>query len=176
MANSPQTQLSYSQRRWVSLGIISLLMSSSLLWISIDSALLLTKAGYQDLASGKVTKFYEKLATATNLVPWDPSYPQILGLQLWKIRDVVKDNFAAHNLIKLVTNNLKKSVDTTPYDAWFNHNLAIVNREQNPLQAEKYFSRTVQLQPRDREYYDYFYLGDSYLKQNKNQAAITALS
>lgn len=176
LADSPNSELSYSNRRWTSLGIASLLISSSLLWISVDSALFLTKAGYQDLVSGKVTKFYEKLTTAANLVPWDPTYPQILGLQLWNTRSVVKDNSAANNLTDLATNNLKRAVKTAPHDTWFNHNLGMVYRDRNPQAAEKYFSRAVQLQPRDRNYYDYFYLGNTYLKQQKNQLAISAFT
>ncbi len=163
-------------RRYLSLGVIAFMISELCLWLPVDRAMYLASGAYKNLTKGSLTQSYEKLITSANLVPWDPTYNQLAGLQLLQAQSVVKDKSLADNLRQSAIERLDRALKESPNDVWFNHNLGILYAEIEPQKAEIYFSRAVQLQPRDAIYYDYCLLGQAYLQQGKKDKAVAAFA
>ncbi|MGL5874892.1 MAG: O-antigen ligase family protein, partial [Xenococcaceae cyanobacterium] len=163
-------------RRYLSLGVIAFIISELCLWLPVDRAMHLASGAYQNLTKGSLTQSYEKLITSANLVPWDPTYNQLAGLQLLQAQSVVKDKSLADNLRQSAIERLDSALKASPNDVWFNHNLGILYAENEPQKAEIYFSRALQLQPRDAIYYDYCLLGQAYLQQGKKEKAVSAFA
>jgi O-antigen ligase len=169
-------EFSRLDRRYLSLGVIAFIISELCLWLPVDRAMFLATEAYQNLTRSNLTQSYEKLITAANLVPWDPTYNQLAGFQLLQAQSVIKDSSLTENLRQSALDRLKGALGASPYDVWFNHNVGILYAGIEPQQAEIYFSRAIQLQPRDVIYYDYCLLGQAYLQQGKTEKAIHAFA
>lgn len=169
-------ELSRLDRRYLSLGIIAFIISELCLWLPVDRAMFLATEAYQNLTKTNLTQSYEKLITAANLTPWDPTYNQLAGFQLLQAQSVIKDDSLAENLRRSALDRLKGALKVSPNDVWFNHNVGILYAGIEPQQAEIYFARSIQLLPRDVIYYDYCLLGQAYLEQGKTEKAIHAFA
>ena len=163
-------------RRFTSLIIITTLVASWLLWIPQTLALRLSKMGYQDFLTGKLSTGYEKVSFAAGLVSWDPSYNLIAAIRAMQIREPVKEEKLYQELTELSLEHLKKVIAVAPNDHSFNQMLGMMYRDiGDSKSAIKYFRRTLQLIPRSSTHSHYL-LGSEYLKVNEREKAITALA
>ena len=166
-------------RRWMSLGIITVLISSLLLWIPVTWAMKLTASAENKFRQGDIETGYTQLSSAANLVPWDVTYNLIAGFKTLKIRDNIqadKDPQLYKELTELSLQHFQQVVKAAPNDAPFNNMLGMLYRDMGDRDsAILHFRRAIQLQPRNGSY-SYYLLGREYLLQNQADKAITALS
>jgi O-antigen ligase len=163
-------------RRWISLIIVIVVVMQITIWFPISAGMYWSKYAHNDLIKGKVSQSYENLTKASKLVPYDPTYHLLAGLTLLNSRSNIKDLSLISKIKYLELSQFIAAWQKSPYDIWFNHNLGMLYRQSDPQQAEFYFSRTVQLLPRNEAYYAYYLLGSIYLKQGQIEKAISAFS
>ncbi|MDJ0713297.1 MAG: O-antigen ligase family protein [Prochloraceae cyanobacterium] len=173
---SQPESFNYFSRRYLSLGVITVGIFMLLLWIPVTSAIAISSTSVRNLQTGNIDKAYEKSSLAANLVTWDPIYNLVAGFQLLRVRDPVEDTDLFNELTEIALSHFQKGLDAAPYDSAFNQNLGILYRGAgNSDRAAFYFSRSIQLLPRNNQY-TYYLLGREYLKQQKIDKAIAAFS
>jgi O-antigen ligase len=166
-------------RRWISLGIIAVLISSLLLWLPFSWAMKLAVSAENKFRQGNIEQGYAQISSAANLIPWDPTYNLLAGFRTLKIRDNINSDLDPKlykELTELSLNHFQQVVKASPNDAPFNQMLGMLYRDMGDRDsAILYFRRSIQLQPRNTSY-NYYLLGREYLLQNKTDLAINALA
>ena len=166
-------QLQISQRRFLSLCLLLILCTNFQFWIRTDVGLYLSHMAVQDAKSSNLVGADRKWDKASQLVPWDPTYPALAGEAILELMNGLESDDDIRELRILAIEYYKKAVEAAPNDPWFNQNLATLLIENNEAsEAESYAREAIRLSPRDRNNYTYYTLGRSFLKQGKNNEAI----
>ncbi|WP_013322988.1 O-antigen ligase family protein [Gloeothece verrucosa] len=164
-------------RRWYSLGAITVMVISIILWIPVSRAMSLAVASERNFNAGKIEEAYQQASLAATLVPWDPIYHLQAAYEVLKVRDTIQDGKLYRDLTEDAINNFQNLINqAAPNDIAFNQVLGMLYRDVNKSdQAIKYLSRGVQLLPRS-PLYTYYLLGREYLQLQQREKAITALA
>jgi putative inorganic carbon (hco3(-)) transporter len=170
--NFPLTQL---QRRLYSMVLLGLLGLQMSLWITFDISSYLSRSAIAYDQENNFVAADSRWFKASYITPWDPT-PSALAAQLMvSLRDEIQNSKDYQSLTQQTINYYLKILETAPNDAWFNNNLAVLYLDSSPQKAEAYAINALLLYPRASNY-NYFLLGESYLKQNKLDAATVAFA
>jgi len=164
-------------RRFWSMGLLILLCANFQLWTRVDTGLYLSHMAVQEAKSLNLAGADAKWAKASQLVPWDPTYPALAAETVLELTDGLESEDDIQDLRELAIEYLTKAVEAAPNDPWFNQNLAALLLENgNATDAEPYATRAIHLSPRDSNNYTYYTLGLSLLQQGKKDKAVEAFS
>ncbi|MGG6238624.1 O-antigen ligase family protein [Nodosilinea sp. AN01ver1] len=174
-AELPQPEpLGGATRRYLSLGLLAWLVMAGYLWLMADLGFWHGDRALHQAKQGNVADSLQHFSSAAALVSWDPTYHALLGQEIYGLLPLVppaEQSAARQDTLA----NLYAAVAIAPNDAWFNYNLAVLLRPQDPAAAQVYSQRAVQLLPRNTSLSRYL-LGQTYLAQGQTEAAVTAFS
>lgn len=171
--------LSNKQRRVVSLGSIVALLMTCYASFPLTAAMVFDARAQVAFANNNNQKAYENILTASELVPWNPTYNYKLGLRFFKVRQSANNLETYQDLTKLAIKHFQKALTAAPYNTRFATNVGILKQEENPKQAQKYFSHALQLTHRLHiNYYAYYSWALNELRKGTpdENKVITALS
>lgn len=166
--------MSKVSRRIVSLGLVTLICISLKLWVRADAGFYLSYSAIRDTQRLDFVGADSKLAKASKLVPWDPTYPALAAEAVLKLIPDLDSEKDVRELSSVVISYFKDALEAAPNDTWFNQNLAVLLLESDAEAAESYARRAVQLSPRNNNNYTYYTLGLSLLNQGKIDTAVYA--
>ena len=162
-------------RRLLSLTGLAGLCLAIGIWLPVDLAMYFSYTANIAFANGNFVQADSKWTKAADLVPWDPVYPALAAQKMLKIKTLGGDNVDQDALTQQVIRYFEGAIATAPNDAWFNQNLGFLYLSSDPKQAEEYTRRAIQLMPRNFNH-TYYQLAIAYLRQGKQDQAITALA
>ncbi|MBW4483316.1 MAG: O-antigen ligase family protein [Tildeniella torsiva UHER 1998/13D] len=139
--------------------------------LTVAYGALADRAFYNQQLNLADTRWYK----AYRLSPWDPTAPAVASEALWGLNQVLGESEAQENVRSLLLDYAHQAQQAAPNDAWFNHNLAVLNQTTDPAKALPYAARTVQLLPRHR-HYGYWLLGDLLLATGDETGAVAAFT
>ncbi|MEB3336780.1 MAG: O-antigen ligase family protein, partial [Leptolyngbyaceae bacterium] len=166
--------ISHPHRRLLSIAAITGLCLSGLLWLPGAWAMHLGSRAAQEFAADNFVDSQDHWQAAANLVPWDPTYSLMAGLDLLQVTPPTQEPQASQFRDALL-NHWLRAWNAAPYDVWFNQNLGLLYRTLDPAKAEYYLSRAAQLRPRG-DTYTFYLLGQVYAQQQQLEKAIAALA
>ncbi|WP_017297360.1 O-antigen ligase family protein [Nodosilinea nodulosa] len=161
-------------RRYFSLGLLAWLIMTGYLWLMADLGFWFAQRALHQVEQENLDGAIQNLSSAAAFVPWDPTYPALVGQELYGLRPVVPPD-QQEALRQDTLANFSAAAAIAPNDAWFNYNLAALLLSKDPAAAEVYSRRALQLLPRKGGFGRYL-LGQAYLAQGQTPSAITALS
>ena len=164
-------------RRIISLFLLLLLCLNIQLWARVDIGLYLSHQAVEDAKASDLVGADRKLAKASQLVPWDPTYAALAAEISLGLSESAPSKKDVQALRLLALDYFRSTVRAAPNDPWFNQNLATLLIEQGKFEeAEAYINAAIRLLPRNTNNYTYYTLGLSLLKQNKNDEAVEAFA
>lgn len=169
--------LSTRVRRLTSMLLLIFLCANLQFWARVNVGLYLSHAAIQEATASNLLAADEKLTRASQLIPWDPSYPGLAAEIVLELLKGSTDSEDTQTLRLLAIDYFKSAVAAAPNDPWFNQNLAsLLIEADNPQEAEPYIKAAIRLLPRNSNSYTYYTLGLSLLQQDRTAEAIEAFS
>ncbi|MGD1853121.1 MAG: O-antigen ligase family protein [Leptolyngbyaceae cyanobacterium] len=165
--------LSARSCRWLSLSLLVLVATTLQFWLRTDLAILLTHRGVDAIGQGEFSRADDRLYTAAQIAPWDPT-PSALGAQQLSQLAPTTDEPAVLQQEALAL--YQQALKSAPNDIWFNQNLAVLAWETgDTASAQRAIRKVLQLSPRSKNH-SYYLLGLMYYTQGNTQAAIEAFA
>lgn len=132
--------------------------------------------GRREAADGRIQQAYAQWLNAGELVPWDPTYPVVAGFYLLRLRQAADSPAQARQLTETAHRHFQTAVVLAPNDANFRYNLGHISLMlDQPERAQQALGRATQLAPRNVLYH-YYWLARAYQRQDRMEAAVTALT
>ncbi len=126
---------------------------------------------------GQNEKAFVNMATASEVHAWNPNYALYIAFWFLENRTLQEDSPEDYRKsTELAAEYLLKALEAAPNDAYFNQNVGVILAELDPIAAQIYFERSIQLLPRDPASSEYFLLGLSHVAQGNEKQAIAALA
>lgn len=176
LAESQPQALAIAQRRLLSLGSLGATLAALVVAMPYTYGMNLFAKGQYHWAKGSSEAAFDDIATAYGLNQWNPTYPLRLGLWLLETRSY-SDNSPEKELeiTKLATQYFLDAWALIPNDYYMTVNVGVLLSEIDPIEAQPYLERAVQLLQRELEP-TYLLLGQSYLAQGEKDRAIAAFA
>ncbi|MEO1636122.1 MAG: O-antigen ligase family protein [Cyanobacteria bacterium J06631_9] len=175
--SSKSFDLSTRVRRLTSMVLLVFLCVNLQFWARVDVGLYLSHTAIQEATASNLLAADEKLTRASQLIPWDPSYPGLAAEIVLELLDGSAASEDIQTLRLLAIDYFKSAVAAAPNDPWFNQNLAsLLVETDNPQEAETYIKAAIRLLPRNSNSYTYYTLGLALLQQDRMAEAIEAFS
>ena len=170
------------QPKPVALGITGLLLAAIVWLIPIDRAWMISKQGFEAIATienpelkpdertAATNTFTQSLETAHQLVPWEPYYPQQLG---WVLGDLGQKT-SNPDFISRSIQAFETARESAPYQEFVYTSLGFLQLDRNPKAATEALKKATQLVPAKRGGFEA--LGLSLVLQQKPDLAIDAFA
>ena len=145
MIASPPS-LNTTQRRLFSITSLGGLLSALFIAIPTTWAMTLFSSGRQAWEQGQNEKAFLDMATASAIAQWNPNYA--LYLAFWFLDNRLaqqNDPEGFQQSTELAVDYLLKALEAAPNDVYFNQNVGVILFELDPIAAQYYLERSVQL-------------------------------
>ena len=170
------------QPKPIALGITGLLLAAIVWLIPIDRAWMISKQGFEAIATienpelkpdertAAINTFTQSLETAHQLVPWEPYYSQQLAWVLGNLGlKTSNPDFVTRSIQAFET-----ARESAPYQEFVYSSLGFLQRDRNPKAATEALKKATQLVPAKRGGFEA--LGLSLVLQQKPDLAIDAFA
>jgi tetratricopeptide (TPR) repeat protein len=141
------------------------------IWLPVNTASALGSQGDRQALAGNFVDADRSWSQANRLAPWDPIYPAVAGQKLLEISTLINQPEDSLKIENRAIEFYQKAVIAAPYDALFQHNLAVMLMPHHLQDALIPASRSVNLENRDLGY-TYYILGLAYLNQGEIDKAV----
>jgi len=168
--------LNIAYRRGLSLVSIAFLSLACFASFPLTVAMGIHEQGEYFLEQNEGRKAFERINTASKIVPWHPTYSVHLGQRFLNLRDTAAEDDEFQELSEIAVEYFQQGVNAAPNDQWFHHSLGLALLPIDAEKAKQAFQRVVELLPRGN-FYDYYLLALSYLETNQSEdQVVTALA
>ena len=174
--------MSILQPKPVALGLTGLLLAAIVWLIPIDRAWMMSKQGFEAIATienpelkpdertAAINTFTQSLETAHQLVPWEPYYLQQLA---WVLGDLGQKT-SNPDFISRSIQAFETARESAPYQEFVYASLGFLQLDRNPKAATEALKKATQLVPAKRGGFEA--LGLSLVLQQKPDLAIDAFA